>query len=159
MTDEIAFELGRNQFPHMFYATPWWSPNLEPFRLVHFFNWSSPMCSGDGQGDFRWSLAGSLKTDLISTDDHRRAYMRGALAGYGKRVSDTLVRFHGANCCAQFRIVERIFHDIRYLDGTLFGLLSGHDVSHHASYTIPICSTLTINSTKEHLDSVFGPLS
>ncbi len=96
-----------------------------------------------------------LKKDIINTDEHRRAYLRGALAGYGKRASDTLVTFSGANYCQKLELVDRLFRDIRE-PLTLTSFYNGAVVMHNASYSVPICSSLSINSNKVHLDSVFG---
>jgi len=161
MTDEIAFELGRNRFPHMFYTHVFWYPNVEPFRLVHFFDWYGPSCHGDNKGSYSWSFSGSLKKDAITTDAHRRAYLRGALAGSGKRVSDTQVSFSDANACERFKALARMFKDIRYNeDGSLSDmLLNGPKIRQDAWYAVPICSNLTIESTKSHLDDVFGPVT
>jgi hypothetical protein len=39
MTDEIAFKLGKFDFPS-FYSFALWKINRETFPLMYFFNWS-----------------------------------------------------------------------------------------------------------------------
>jgi len=133
-----------------------WSPNREDFRLVHFFDWYGAQCGYRPDEGVTWSFYGSLKKDAIQTDSHRIAYVRGALAGYGRRTSDTVVTFSGANYCQQLRRVGEFFRDIRSLPIELSLNWHGGSITYHASYSCPICSTMTINSTKEHLDAVFG---
>lgn len=99
MTNEIAFEIGKADFPR-FYDMPIWSPNVEKFKYVHFFEWSSPRQGGgryeDGEYYCNWSFYGSLKESSFDLEQ-KRHYIRGVLASYAGSYSDNILSFSFAN--------------------------------------------------------------
>ena len=106
MTDEIAFQLGKFDFPH-FYQQAIWRLNKEPFPLFRFFDWRFPGGFGgtpcnyvDGECLPDWenmTIGGTLKTDEIKEIAHKLAYIRGRLQSYSVSIERNKISVHYAN--------------------------------------------------------------
>lgn len=106
MTEEIAFELGKFDFPS-FYQIALWKINKEPFPLAHFFSWTVPGGMGwpckqlsDGSYETDWenlTVGGRLKTEHINSIPLKLAYVRGRLQSYSVTVTDKTIKVYYAN--------------------------------------------------------------
>lgn len=85
MTNNIAFELGRGDYPR-FYDMPRWAPNVENFKYAYFFEWSSPVRAGgrheNGEYYCNWYFYGSLKEEFFINLEQKRHYIRGVINSY-----------------------------------------------------------------------------
>src|SRR3990167_6589713 len=103
MTDEIAYKLGKFDFPS-FYSFVRWYPNKEPFPLAHFFTWGLgmgwPVDTSDNNHNTNWSsisLSGKLKTELFTEISHKLNYIRGRLSSYSVKIEETKIYVCWAN--------------------------------------------------------------
>lgn len=103
MTDEIAYRLGKLDFPH-FYDQVVWRVNQEPFELLRFFDWflsSGTPCHQVGdEWETAWDsfcLRGCVKFEEIKTISQKLAYIRGRLSSYSVSISPTTITVGYAN--------------------------------------------------------------
>lgn len=102
MTDEIAFRLGKFDFPH-FYSDAIWKLNKEPFPLLYFFDWSMGMgtpCKNEEGHPTDWegfNLHGRLKTETIKEISHKLNYIRGRLDSYSVKITEESILICYAN--------------------------------------------------------------
>ena len=97
MTDEIAFQLGKGDYPS-FYDSPEWRPNIEKFEYVHFFNWGNPIEGRqENEESWMWIFYGQLKEDCFTNLDFKKSYIRGILNSYAGKVLETSIVFNFAN--------------------------------------------------------------
>lgn len=110
MTDEVAFQLGKFDFPH-FYHLAQWKLNKEPFPLFRFFDWHFPGGLGgtpckkingpDGEEyvvDWEsMTIGGMLKLDTIKDISHKLNYIRGRLTSYSVKVGKNKITICYAN--------------------------------------------------------------
>lgn len=100
MTDKVAFDLGKFDFPH-FYQDVIWRINKEPFPYIHFFNWGLPCgtpCKNDYSTDWEnFSLKGGLKTNMFTDISHKLAYIRGRLTSYSVNITENSISVCWAN--------------------------------------------------------------
>lgn len=99
MTNDIALEIGRGDFPS-FYDSPTWKPNVEHFKYVIFFDWGAPNLGGTQNSnkeiEWCWHFNGSLKESSFNLEQ-KRHYIRGVLSSYAGRVAEGCLSFSFAN--------------------------------------------------------------
>lgn len=119
MDEDTAYKLGRLDFPS-FYDIVSWKVNKEPFDLAAFFDWTVPggfggwplKCSG---GDVDWeniTAGGHLKFDLIREIPHKLAYIRGRLASYSVRITETSIDICYANSYKSRDFLAQCLYDV-----------------------------------------------
>lgn len=103
MTDEIAYRLGKLDFP-CFYDQVLWKMNKEPFELLYFFKWSLGSATPCRRAGEKWetdwnafSLFGQVKFEEIKTISQKLAYIRGRLSSYSVAVTPTSIYVGYAN--------------------------------------------------------------
>ena len=103
MTDEIAYRLGKLDFP-CFYDCVLWKINKEPFELIHFFDWSlgfgTPLHKVGDKLETDWNaftLFGRVKFEKIETISQKLAYIRGRLSSYSVTIDATSIHVGYAN--------------------------------------------------------------
>ena len=121
MTDDIAYKLGKFDFPH-FYQIAMWKVNKEPFELAYFFEWTLPgglsgwPCKRVGEEYVTdWEniqAGGDLKLDLIKDISHKLAYIRGRLDSYSVRIEENEISVHYANSHNFRDFLAQCFHDV-----------------------------------------------
>jgi hypothetical protein len=84
MTDEIAFKLGKFDFP-AFYSMAYYQDELKDF-----FDWTP------GWSD-SVKLVGSLKRECFTKDSHKLNFIRGRLQSYSVFISDEEIKICWAN--------------------------------------------------------------
>lgn len=97
MTNEIAFQLGKGDYPR-FYDSPEWRPNIEEFEYVHFFNWESPIKGQqENEENYTWLFYGHLKEEVFTSLDFKKSYIRGVIGSYAGKILETSIVFGFAN--------------------------------------------------------------
>ncbi len=102
MTDEVAFELGKFDFP-CFYEHALWRVNIDPFPLYHFFKWKMGWgipVSGGEESKVLWDeikLEGMLDLTKFTDISHKLAYVRGRLNSYSVSSTETTLSVGWAN--------------------------------------------------------------
>lgn len=151
MTNEIAFEIGKGDFSS-FYDTPVWSPNIEIFKYVKFFDWSWPQQGGgrrdDGEYYCRWSFSGTLREPEFNLE-HKKYYIRGALASYAGRVTANTLSFCFAN---SFQKRDRIANWTDEILKKKFGGNKVWSIVRSDKVSIPGIASLIIALDKEAID-------
>lgn len=121
MTDEIAYKLGKFDFPS-FYQIAMWKVNKEPFELAHFFDWRIPggmggwACKQEGETyvtDWENVQAGGyLKLEEIKEISHKLAYIRGRLDSYSVKIEKDKISVHYANSHNFRDFLAQCFEDV-----------------------------------------------
>ncbi len=153
MTNEIAFEIGKGDFPR-FYDSPTWRPNVEYFKYVKFFDWSHPMYGGkvalgvQEEIKWEWIFHGSLKESFFDLE-HKRFYIKGVLASYaGKKNLDSLSFCFANSLPTRDRVAkwaEEILKDE-------FGGQKTWQIRKDEKHTVPIVASLVIEADEEVVD-------
>lgn len=111
ITNEIAYALGKMDFPR-FYDYALWKPNIEEFEYVYFYNWFNPrQCSPDGQ-NWVWFMEGELREEMFKTLEQKLSYIRGRLAAYSVTITDTSIYVGYANSYGSRDRVEKFLNEI-----------------------------------------------
>lgn len=122
MTEEIAFKLGKLDFP-CFYQLVQWKVNKEPFPLAYFFRWSVPGGIGGWPLVYNeakehvtdWqnlTASGSLRTELIDSPALKLAYIRGRLDSYSVSIFSGSIRVGYANSYNLRDFLAQCFQDV-----------------------------------------------
>lgn len=119
MTDEVAYKLGKFDFPS-FYNIVLWRVNKEPFELAPFFKWELPgmgvgckFINGEWVTDWESIAAsGYLKLEEIKEISHKLAYIRGRLDNYSISISKNEISVHYANSYNFRDFLAQCFEDV-----------------------------------------------
>lgn len=87
MTDEVAFDLGKFNFPAFYSAV---SLQSCPSEYKNFFNWEKSIFSSTD----KW---GYLKQDIFTQISHKLSFIRGRLKGYSVSISENKISIGWAN--------------------------------------------------------------
>lgn len=112
MTNEIAFELGRFNFP-CFYDIVIWSPNVKDFEYANFFRWKSGMglyCKIED--DYKHTFCGYLDEEKFKTLEHKLKYIQGRLSSYSVKLQDNYIHIGYANSYESRNRVVKWAHEI-----------------------------------------------
>jgi hypothetical protein len=163
MTDEIAYQLGKLDFPHLFYDTVMWKLNKEEFPLAYFFNWYFPGGLGGmaakQEGDHYvtdWenqSIGGSVKFDKIKEISHKLNYIRGRLSSYSVTITENTIHVNYANSRPSRDFFTKCLNDIIY---DKFSFLSVHKISTGTEYYCPLVEWVKLEADKEAIDYIVG---
>lgn len=157
ITNEIAFEIGRGDYPR-FYDIPIWSPNIESFRYAKFFKWAyfSQYGGRNGDGEYysKWVFYGSLREELFVNDELKRSYIKGVLLGSGdKKLSKCIFK----DFINSFETRDRVAKWVNEILKNKFGTNKRWNiVSEDYKDTIPGIAKLCISSDEEVIDFILN---
>ncbi|MDP2692401.1 MAG: hypothetical protein Q8O88_02030 [bacterium] len=178
MTDEIAYKLGKFDFPNVFYSNVLWYVNKEPFELAAFFRWTVPgglgwpckKTSGNYETDWENIPAnGTLDLNNIKDISHKLAYIRGRLSSYSVNITETSISVCYANSYEFRDYLAQFLQDVirdkfvllperddelgrRYnLKSPMFAITKNENFG-----TIPGTPGITLIAPKEVIDYIVG---
>lgn len=120
MTDEIAFEIGRWNFPS-FYSCIRWKINRESCKYYYFFDWSLgwglPCKDLEGTGKYitDWEnieLWGTLKTEKFKKISHKLSFVKGSLQSYAGHINKDRIVFAYANSYDLRDFIAKCLEDV-----------------------------------------------
>lgn len=167
MTDEIAYQLGKFDFPS-FYSYVMWYMNKEPFPLLCFFDWGlqggTPCKQNGDKYDTDWSnfhLMGKLKPEKFETLSQKLAFIRGRLDSYSVTITPNQIEV----CWANSYDLREIF--AKFLNEILFNKFTLSESVEEKKYcwnirlledmgTFPGTPSLSISANREVINYIVG---